>query len=210
MEESGDEDDQGVPAAPPDLAVMNCVLVCDSYGRCWRLEFTKFDWLDLAMQGFGQALIHYWYNIVIVTRLEDCVSAPNMCIAGQMGTVLSLINEPSLMKAYQGVFKRCPKNVPPLGFIPNCCCDVDDPCILAAGAYAGACLMPSSHFYVQSYGLLRFEHTWGVVVNRGRNRRVYLVMRSLSWANVSERIGSGRLKKFLNMFKNKKWIVAQP
>ena len=64
--------------------------------------------------------------------------------------------------------------------------------------------MPSSHFYVQSYGLLRFGHTWGVVVNRGRNRRVYLVMRKLSWANVFERIGSGRLKKFLNMFKNKK------
>ena len=39
-------------------------------------------------------------------------------------------------------------------------------------------LMPSSHFYVQSYGLLRFGHTWGVVVNRGRNRRVYLVMRN--------------------------------
>ena len=65
-------------------------------------------------------------------------------------------------------------------------------------------VMPSSHFYVQSYGLLRFGHTWGVVVNRGRNRRVYRVMRKLSWANVSERIGSGRLKKFLNMFKNKK------
>ena len=64
--------------------------------------------------------------------------------------------------------------------------------------------MPSSHFYVQSYGLLRFGHTWGVVVNRGRNRRVYLVMRNLSWANVSERIGSGRLEKGLNMFKNKK------
>ena len=39
-------------------------------------------------------------------------------------------------------------------------------------------VMPSSHFYVQSYGLLRFGHTWGVVVNRGRNRRVYLVMRN--------------------------------
>ena len=71
-------------------------------------------------------------------------------------------------------------------------------------------LMPSSHFYSQSYGLLRFGHTWGVMVNRGRDCRVYLVMRNLSWANVSERIGSGRLKRFLNMFKNKKWIVVEP
>ena len=61
-------------------------------------------------------------------------------------------------------------------------------------------LMPSSHFYVQSYGLPRFGHTWGVMVNRGRNCRVYLVMRNLSWANVSERIGLGRLKKFLSMY----------
>ena len=53
------------------------------------------------------------------------------------------------------------------------------------------------------YGLLWFGHVWGVVVNRGRNRRVCLVMRNLFWANVSECIGSGRLKKFLNMFKNK-------
>ena len=51
---------------------------------------------------------------------------------------------------------------------------------------------------------LRFATVWTYVGNRGRNRRVYLVMRNLSWANVSERIRSGRLKKFSNMFKNKK------